>query len=247
MLIEQAAYTNRWRRVCPAAKGVFAVGGLVAAYCAGTPVAALAVATVLVLTTLVGARVEPGLYLRVLGAPLLFLLLGGVSLALSFNPEQGGFAFDDSGMQQAAFVLARALAAITALLFLSMTTPLADLVGLLRRCRVPDTLLELMVVAYRMLFVFSDARRDIACAQGARLGYATTGRAWRSLGGLLGALVVQIWQRAADLHVAAQARNSDGPLRFLARPWPHAGRETALASGAAGVLLTLILCHRFLG
>ena len=247
MLIEQAAYSNRWRQVCPAAKGVFAAGGLVAAYCAGTPAAALAVAAVLVLTTLAGARVVPDLYLRVLGAPLLFLLLGGFSLALSFNPEQGTLVFDEAGMQQSVFVLARALAAITALLFLSMTTPLADLIGLLRRCRVPDTLLEMMVLAYRMLFVFSDARRDIACAQGARLGYATPRRAWRSLGGLLGALVAQIWQRAADLHLAAQARNSEGPLRFLARPWPHAGRQTALASGAAGVLLALILCHRFLG
>ena len=40
MLIENAAQNNRWRGVCPQAKGVFAAAGLVAAYGAATPAAA---------------------------------------------------------------------------------------------------------------------------------------------------------------------------------------------------------------
>ena len=40
MLIEQSAYANRWRPVSPAAKGVFALAGFVAAFAARTPTAA---------------------------------------------------------------------------------------------------------------------------------------------------------------------------------------------------------------
>ena len=38
---EDAAYGNRWRRVSPAAKAVFALAGLAAAFAAATPRAGL--------------------------------------------------------------------------------------------------------------------------------------------------------------------------------------------------------------
>ena len=47
MLIEQAAYGNRWRRVSPAAKASLALAGLLAAFVAATPAAAAGVALLL--------------------------------------------------------------------------------------------------------------------------------------------------------------------------------------------------------
>ena len=47
MLIEQSAYANRWRAVSPAAKAVLALCGIVAAFAAVSPAAALAVAVLL--------------------------------------------------------------------------------------------------------------------------------------------------------------------------------------------------------
>ena len=120
-------------------------------------------------------------------------------------------------------------------------------VGLLRRWRAPETMIYLMVVGYRMLFVLAEAKRDIAAAQAARQGYASLSRSWRSVGILFGALAVDVWCRAADLHAAAQARNGDGPLRFLERPWPAARRELCIAALAAATLLAGVLFHRGVG
>ena len=64
MLIEQAAYRNRWRTVSPQAKLVLALAGWLAAWLAGTPQAALAVALVLLLLTCLGAGVSFTLFLR---------------------------------------------------------------------------------------------------------------------------------------------------------------------------------------
>ena len=102
----------------------------------------------------------------------------------------------------------RSLAALAALLGLVLTTPLPALLGLLRRLRCPDVLLDLMVLCYRMLFVFSAAMNDIATAQRARLGYTSAGLARRSLGLLAANLTVQVWQRARSLHQAALARRA---------------------------------------
>ena len=123
-------------------------------------------------------------------------------------------------MQSAAQVAGRSLGALSALLFFAMTTPLTDSIGLLRRLRAPETLLDIMTLCYRTLFVFSDAVRETTTAQAARLGYATSRQSLRSLGILTATLTVQVWQRSQALHAAALARNGDGPLRFQTRLSP---------------------------
>jgi len=73
VLIEQSAYANRWRAVSPAAKAVYALCGIVAAFAAVSPAAALTVAALLAASTMLGAKVPPGRYLHV-ATPALFFL-----------------------------------------------------------------------------------------------------------------------------------------------------------------------------
>lgn len=241
MLIERSAYANRWRQVSPAAKGSFALAGLIAAFAAGTPMVAAGVAAILFAVTLLGAGVALVSYLRVASPALAFLLFGSLSLAFSLGVDEHGLTLQwlPNGLNPLANVLSRSLAALAALLFLALTTPLPDLINLLRRLKTPEILLEIMVLCYRMLFVFSAAVQDTWIAQTARLGYATPHRALRSLAGLTANLTLQVWQRANDLQVAAQARNNEGPLRFLAPVFAHTGRDLAIAMVAGSSLLAL--------
>lgn len=243
MLIEELAYGNRWRRVSPAAKGTFALGGFIAAFAAATPVTAASVAASIAASTLLGAGIPLQRYLRAALPALLFLFFGSLSLTFSLHVDSQDIAwqFLPQGLQPLTQVLARSLAALAALLFLALTTPLPDLIALFRRLKVPEALLELMVICYRMLFVFSAVVRDTVSAQSARLGYATPRLALRSLGELTANLTLQVWQRASDLHVAAQARNNDGPLRFLAPAFANSTRHLLIATAAASLLLTLTM------
>ncbi len=242
MLIEQASYANRWRRVAPVAKGLVALSGLVAAFMATSANGALLVAGLLLAVTCLLARVPLGLYLRVAAPALLFLAIGSLSLAVSLDSDVQGapkLILAPDAVGEIARVVARSLGALAAMLLLVLTTPLPDLIGLLRRLQVPALLLDLMVLCYRMLHVFSAVVQDTLTAQSARLGYATRRQALRSLASLIANLSVQVWQRAQALHIAAQARNNDGPLRFLGTRFAHAGRDNALAL-CAGTALILI-------
>ena len=156
MLIERSAYANRWRQVSPAAKGSFALAGLIAAFAAGTPMVAASVAAILATVTLLGAGVAPAPYLRVASPALAFLLLGSLSLAFSLGVDEHGITLQllPNGLNQLAQVLSRSFAALAALLFLALTTPLPDLMNLLRHLKTPEIVLEIMVLCYRMLFVF---------------------------------------------------------------------------------------------
>ena len=243
MLIEQCAYGNRWRFVSPAAKAVFCLGGFVAAFAAGRAEVAFAVATAIAAITLLGAGIPAGRYLRIALPPLGFLLLGCLSLAYSLDFADNGLTLRwlPEGWTPLLQLAARSLGALAAMLFLALTTPMVDLIAFFRRLHVPEVLLEIMVLCYRMLFVFSEAVRDTRTAQAARLGYATPRLALRSLGSLTANLTVQIWQRAHALHVAAQSRNNDGAFRFLEPQYANTQRDLwiAAAGGCALILLAI--------
>jgi len=247
VLIEQSAYTNRWRRIAPAAKGLFSLCGLVAAFAAATPATACGIAAVLCAVTVLGVGITPVRYLRVAAPALLFLFVSTMSLAVSL--KIGGSASDVS-LQMAsteyskvAQVCGRSLGGLAALLFLALTTPLIDIIALLRRLKAPEVLLDIMVLCYRTLFVFSEAVHDTITAQSARLGYATVRLTMRSLGGLVANITVQVWQRSLALHLAAMARNNDGPLRFLEHTYPNSTRDMciALSAGTALVALSMVI------
>ena len=244
MLTEQSAYTNHWRRVSPIAKGLFSFCGMVAAFVASSPRTALFVAVILSASAIIGAGVPPLRYLRVAAPALFFLVASALSLMVSLDVTHYSTVglplhLAESEFPRIAQVCCRSLACLTALLFLALTTPLTDMISLLRRCRMPDILLDLMTLCYRTLFVLSEAVHETITAQSARLGYATITLSIRSLGGLVANLAVHVWQRSQALHLAALARNNDGALRFLEPDYPHSGRSISRAA-IAGVLLVVL-------
>lgn len=247
MLIAQSAYANRWRQVTPAAKGLFSLCGLVAAFAAATPATACGVAAVMCIVTVLGAGIPALRYLRVAAPALVFLAVSTLSLAVSL--KLGDTVADISlqlartEFQRIAQVCGRSLGGLASLLFLAMTTPLIDIIALFRRLRAPEVLLDIMILCYRTLFVFSEAVRDTITAQSARLGYATIRISMRSLGSLVANITIQVWQRSQALHLAAMARNNDGPLRFLEQVYANSRRDLSFAfiGGSALVGLAMVI------
>jgi cobalt/nickel transport system permease protein len=162
-----------------------------------------------------------------------------LAFSLDIGDDTPALKLTSDGLLKLAEVGTRSLGSLAALLFLVLTTPLIDLIALLRRLKTPELLLEIMVLCYRMLFVFSAAVHETLTAQSARLGYATPRLVIRSLGGLAANLTLQVWQRAHALHLAALARNNDGPLRFLEPSFAHSRRDCRIAGLAGAGLIVL--------
>ena len=242
MLIEASVYANRWRQTAPEVKAVFALMALAAAFAASTPLRAALIAGALVLVLCLGARVRWTLLCRAVWPPLLFLLPAVLPLACSLDFHEGAsLHWLPLGWTPVLQLLGRSTAALLALLFLALTTPMGDLIALLRRAHVSETLLDIMVLCYRSLFVLTSAWHDIRTAQTARLGDATPRHSLRSLGALTASLTLQVWQRSHDLHRAAQSRNQHGPFRFLAAEFPPSRR--ALTCAVLGGLALLALAQ----
>jgi cobalt/nickel transport system permease protein len=213
---------------------------MVAAFAAGSPRTALLIAFILSAVSIFGAGIPATRYLRVAAPTFLFLVTSTLSLLVTLDFDGGlspvSLHLAETEFPRIAQVCCRSLACLSALLFLALTTPLADIISLLRHCRVPDTLLDLMTLCYRTLFVLSETVHETITAQSARLGYATVTLSIRSLGGLVANLIVQVWQRSLALHLAAQARNNTSALRFLESSYNHSQRNISIAT-AAGILI----------
>jgi len=251
VLLDRYAYSNRWRYLGPVEKGLLTGLALSAALAARAPLAAVVVFVFMAGLTVFGARIPLLSYLRLLLLPAGFLLAGVAGLALSFTggdillwtlPGTGLSVFSShAGLYQALLVLARSIGAVAALYFLALTTPMTEIIGLLRRLRVPALLLELMVLAYRQIFIFLQIAREMRLAQASRLGYATTGNSFRSLGVLGANLYLRVHQRSQMLHRSLVSRGYEDDLRWLERDYPRSNRNLLLAIFGGGSLLLLAL------
>lgn len=252
MLLDSYAYNNRWRHIHPAEKGLLTSICLMAALASRSPAVPLAILLLMSSLILFGARIPLRVYLRLLTIPLAFLLIGASTLALSFS---GGeiplgelpllhlpVALSYAGIDQATMALSRSLGAVSCLFLLALTTPMTEIVGLLRRLRVPELFLELMLLAYRNIFIFLENIRQIRLAQAARLGYTSVGNSWRSLAALGGNLLLRTLYRSKQLHLALLARGYDDELRYLEEQYTWSLRNL-VCGGSIGLLaLTLAFC-----
>ncbi len=245
MLIEQWAYTNRWRWVPPGAKALLTLSAFISAFVATHPWLLLALAFGLATLTIRGAGIPVRHYLRVFLPPLAFLVIAAATLGISIggtnSPWPLTLRLAPNQLPEIVRICGRSLACLTALLFLAFTTPMTDLIALLRWLKMPPILLEIMTLGYRSVSVFLAAAQEITTAQKVRLGYATMRAARRSLGSMVAVLAVQVWQRAAALEKAAQSRANDGPLLFLDNEFAGNGRSFAVSAAGGFTLIVLAL------
>ncbi len=251
MRIDTYAYSNRWRHVHPGEKGLFALLCLTAALLGRTLLIPLCIAAAMALMTVLGTGTPWREYLRLAALPALFLVWSCLALAISFSGEglqlvntsalNLTISLSQQGMAQAQLTLARSLGATLCLLFLALSTPMTEIMSLLRYLGTPRLLIELMTVAYRQLFIFIEIASQIRTSQEARLGYASTRMAMKSMGCLAGSILIRSMNRARQNHQGLLARGYDAELLFL-QPERTCSRFNLIAAiGVGTALITLSL------
>ncbi|MFA4966295.1 MAG: cobalt ECF transporter T component CbiQ [Thermoleophilia bacterium] len=217
-LIDRIATTNRLAAVCGLEKLGFALGMLLLALLLPPLPGALVVLAVVMLATLVVARVPARSYLTLMAGPLTFLVLGLVPLLVTVGlggPWFVRIGLAAGGPQLALGVGLRSLAGTSCLLFLALSTPVPQFLGVLRRLHTPAVVTEVALLVYRYIWVFLGTVESIRVAQASRLGYCSFSRSYRSLAMLAAAFFAQTLQRARAMDHGLQARNWQGELRVL--------------------------------
>lgn len=218
LALDDAAWDSPWRVRCVRDKAVLSLGLLVCAlalpWWPGGVLTAVVAGAVLLGPTGVGARTLG----RALVAPAAFLAVGAASLLVTLAWEGRPVVGLAASATPAAVVAVRGLAATLAVFVLAATTPMVDLIGALRRARVPQACLDVTTVAYRMVFVLLQTARSVRSAQAARLGYDGRRAALRSTAALVGVVLLRAWSRAERLESGLAGRGGGDALRTLDPP-----------------------------
>jgi cobalt/nickel transport system permease protein len=247
MAVDRLAYGNAWSQRHPVDKMVLA-GGLLLLSVALPPVpgAALVLASALG-AAVFGARIPAADLARLMAVPAAFILSGALVLAISLRLDGDGpiLALAPDGVVPAVEVSVRAAAAMASLLLLVATTPIADILGLLRALRVPPPLVEVALLVYRFIMLVIGVADAIRAAQASRLGYSGLRRGIRSAGLLIAALLPRALNRGRQLEIGLAARAYDGALCVLASAPPPSAMFLLSALGLQAALagISVLLAH----
>lgn len=238
--IDTYAYASRLKNIDPMQKFVFALLTLGVCLWADTLVISLAVICVMGWMTIRSGGTPLAFFLKLLLVPMAFLVIGVFTIAINFSSNPQGFLFSvpiaglwigvsEVGMYEAGRLFFRVLGSVSCLYFLSLSTPMVDLLAVLRRLKVPKLMVEMMGLVYRFIFILLDTADTMFIAQNSRLGYRNLSTGYRSLGALASTLFIRAYKRSNDLFTSLEARGYDGDLNVFEEPYANSRKIYSVA------------------
>ncbi|MDD6038346.1 MAG: cobalt ECF transporter T component CbiQ [bacterium] len=248
--IDYYAYTSNMRNWNAAFKLVLGIGTLVFTVAANRLwIFAWVFLSMSALTVCVG-RLSVHVYVRLLSIPLIFLLLGALTIAVEVAREPlaihklaiGSWylMFTRQSVSLAVHVTGKALAAVSALYLVTLSTSVSEILGVLEKLHLPSLLIELMHLIYRYIFVLMDTTVRMRHAAESRLGYGGLRKSLRTFGQMLGNLFLVSLKKANRYYEAMEARCYDGGLHFLQEEHPVTVGQAVFGVCYFGVLLVFL-------
>ncbi|MEG1524359.1 MAG: cobalt ECF transporter T component CbiQ [Clostridia bacterium] len=249
--IDHIAQQSTLRNVAPGIKILFTIMLLVLCIAGNSPtVAILIVLMMFALTVWIGG-VPLVSYFRLMRIPAAFLVIGCIVILIqaTFVPTAYPslhllgiyFFITPVSAQEAGTLFLEAYGAIACLYFLSLTTPMQEIIGTLEKAYVPALLIELMYLIYRYIFVLLEQQRSMSISAASRLGNANFKASWYSFTHITGNLLASSFRRSSVCFDAMESRCYDGRIAFLIEKTPIKKTHIVLFIAlAVAVVCTLI-------
>ncbi|SHJ02411.1 cobalt/nickel transport system permease protein [Geosporobacter subterraneus DSM 17957] len=224
--IDHYAYINRLKHIHPLEKFALSIGTLMVCMFFKTWLLHFLVIAFMSFLILVYAGIPWKAYLKLMLVPFTFLAVGvlGIALTITNTPSIITIGFpvgkwmlgvEKAGIDQALVTFSRAYASVTCLYFLALTTPMVDVIWILKQMRIPRVLTEMMTIIYRFIFVLLETASMMYLSQECRLGYISISRSYYSLGQLISNLFIKSFQRSHELFTALSTRGYSGDIEVL--------------------------------
>lgn len=219
--IDNCAYLNNIKDVNPLIKLGITFIGVIASML--TQNANIHILIMLFMTALILfiARVDMKLYIKCLKIPIIFLIIGiGLNLInISFENKDYIFNVNILGLyigttelavKISVNILLRAMSCIISIYFLILTTPFNQLIIVLKKLHIPHTLIELMILIYRFIFIFIEEAEEIYKSQQLKFGYTNLRTSYNSMSLLIKTLFFRMMRRYEDMSISLDIKLYDG-------------------------------------
>ena len=229
-LLEDIAQKNGLREVNTNLKLATGLGAILLCLLSTSYIAPLFIALVLTCAILFLARVDAKTYAGLFIVPLWFAFMSVAGIILITGGEDVFWNWDilpsfslsvtRESINQGIFVFCRVLGGMSAMCFIALTTPMTSIFTAFRQYRIPEIIIELMMIIHRTIFILMDQVVQIYTAQVMRLGYSTIKESIHSCASLCGAAFIASWNAGEDLMRAMDARCYSGKFAVLGENRP---------------------------
>lgn len=224
LLIDKYAYTNNLADYNPMAKFFFAIGALLIAIIINNVYINLIIFLTMVFLTVFIAKIPIDKYFKIISIPMFFLLISVITILLSISNENGFIwsiklsnkylGMTTYSLKESINTIMRVLASISSTFFLGLTTPLNSIIDILKKFKLPNTLIELFVLIYRFIFIFLEESKDIIMAQEMKFGYNNTKNSYKSIALLIKCLFIRVLLRYKDMIIALDTKLYNGEFKM---------------------------------
>lgn len=235
MLIDKLCYTSKMRYINAGEKFAFAVITLL--FCVvsrSITIAAIVLAATGILTVFIGG-IPVSYYWKLLKYPLVFLFLSVIAIIVNISKiPLDAFAIplgniyltgSKNGVLQALQLVCTAMASVSCLYFLSLSTPMTDILQVLKKIHCPEILIELMLLIYRFIFILLQISSTISISQKSRLGNRDFKTSCKSVGNIMSVLLIRAFKKSSALYDAMESRCYNGSISVLNETSPPRVRE----------------------
>lgn len=219
--IDNCAYLNNIKDVNPLIKlGITFIGVIASMLTQNVNIHILIMLFMTALILFI-ARVDMKLYIKCLKIPIIFLIIGiGLNLInISFENKDYIFNVNILGLyigttefavKSSVNILLRAMSCIISIYFLILTTPFNQLIIVLKKLHIPHTLIELMILIYRFIFIFIEEAEEIYKSQQLKFGYTNLRTSYNSMSLLIKTLFFRMMRRYEDMSISLDIKLYDG-------------------------------------
>lgn len=171
----------------------------------------------------IGMRIPLRIMLLRFSQPM-FIALVVLLLKFFFSGEEVMFSINLLGMEisghkdglmEGLRITSRIIGGVSLVVALGFATPFIEFVAALSWLKVPKAFIEIMMFAYRYLFMFLEDANTIYSAQKNRLGYAGIRKGMNSFGVLTGSLVLRGFEQSQKTADAMMQRGYTGDMPLL--------------------------------
>jgi len=159
-----------------------------------------------------GKRMLPAFYIGSVVLITQIFLFGSTPL-FQYNWSFGQVVGYREGLEHGFLLMSRILGAMSLMVFLTATSTINQLIFAAAWLKVPHSMIEIMTIAYRYIFVLLEEAERIHQAQKVRLGHQNWKSSLKSFGNLGGMVILRVFDKSNKLFSAMRCRGYQKSIR----------------------------------
>lgn len=193
-------------------------------------------------------------YIRLISVPIMFLLVSGLALLFNFGMEPAGIInipifhsylyVSKASQLHTTLTLSKAIGAMSCLYLLSLSTPMPEIISVLRKAYVPGIVTELMYLIYRYIFLLFEMHRSMKDSAKSRMGYRNLSSSISTTGKIYTNLLARSYKKALQNFDAMESRCYTGEILFMENKKSIPAIHIIIASFSVVVMVVLVITLR---